>query len=113
MVSHVRVGYNRNHLFERAITHGEDWSGKLGIPNLAKVNCPTFTFSEYPRFGVEKDTSPPGARALTRLIPAVAAFGNQTFRTLRAHRSSEIRKVGFKLWRMAYRLAQRGQDTPL
>ena len=28
---------------------------KLGIPNLAKVNFPTFTFSEYPQFGVEKD----------------------------------------------------------
>ena len=55
LVSQIRAGYNRNHLFERAITHGEDWSGKLGIPNLAKVNFPTFTFSEYPQFGVEKD----------------------------------------------------------
>ena len=55
VVSQIRAGYNRNHLFERAITHGEDWSGKLGIPNLAKVNFPTFTFSEYPQLGVEKD----------------------------------------------------------
>jgi hypothetical protein len=55
IVSQLRVGYNRNHLFERAITHGEDWSDKLGIPNLAKVNFPTFTLTEYPQFGVEKD----------------------------------------------------------
>ncbi|HUQ93833.1 MAG TPA: TonB-dependent receptor [Bryobacteraceae bacterium] len=55
IVSQIRAGYNRNHLFERAITHGEDWSGKLGIPNLAKVNFPIFTFSEYPQLGAEKD----------------------------------------------------------
>jgi hypothetical protein len=55
VVSQIRAGYNRNHIFETAITHGEDWSDKLGILNLAKVNFPTFTFSEYPRFGVEKD----------------------------------------------------------
>ncbi|MGH9667727.1 MAG: TonB-dependent receptor domain-containing protein [Bryobacteraceae bacterium] len=55
VVSQIRAGYNRNHLFETAITHGQDWSQKLGIPNLATVNFPTFTFSEYPQFGVEKD----------------------------------------------------------
>ncbi|MCC6588689.1 MAG: TonB-dependent receptor [Bryobacterales bacterium] len=55
VVSQIRVGYNRNHLFERAITHGEDWSGKLGIPNLAKVNFPIFTLAEYPQLGAEKD----------------------------------------------------------
>ena len=55
IVSQIRIGYNRNHLFETAITHGQDWSQKLGIPNLAKVNFPTFTFAEYPQFGVEKD----------------------------------------------------------
>ena len=55
LVSQIRAGYNRNHIFETAITHGEDWSGKLGIPNLAKVNFPTFQFSEYPQFGVEKN----------------------------------------------------------
>jgi hypothetical protein len=55
LVSQIRAGYNRNHLFERAITHGEDWSDKLGIPNLAKVNFPIFTLSEYPQLGAEKD----------------------------------------------------------
>lgn len=55
VVSQIRAGYNRNHIFETAITHGEDWSGKLGIPNLDVVNFPTFTFAEYPQFGVEKD----------------------------------------------------------
>jgi hypothetical protein len=55
LVSQIRAGYNRNHLFERAITHGEDWSERLGIPNLAKVNFPIFTLSEYPQLGAEKD----------------------------------------------------------
>jgi outer membrane receptor protein involved in Fe transport len=55
IVSQIRLGYNRNHIYETSITHGEDWGSKLGIPNLAKVNFPIFTFSEYPQFGTEKD----------------------------------------------------------
>ncbi len=55
LVSQLSIGYNRNQLYEKAITLGEDWGGKLQIPNLVPLNVPTLQFSEYPQLGVEKD----------------------------------------------------------
>ena len=70
VVSQIRVGYNRNHLFERAITHGEDWSGKLGIPNLAKVNFPTFTFTNIRSSAWRRITTSSKTRNWRRRAPA-------------------------------------------